>query len=233
MSELIDWQDPPARPRLEGAAIHLWRIRTDARGMALASAVAVLDQRARADDPRQGPHQARSIRAQAGLRLILGRYLERDPAALRFVRGTTGKPALPPDWGELRFNLTTSGDLALVAVATGHGAAAEIGIDCEYLRPRTDLERIAARMFAPAVADAIRRAPPAQRLDRFYQAWTALEADVKTDGRGLFRARPPMARAPMIQHFIPERGYIGAVARTWLPPLAGWSTFAAPSGWMR
>jgi 4'-phosphopantetheinyl transferase len=101
------------------------------------------------------------IGSRAVLRALLGRYLDRDPRELRFTLGPHGKPALhqeaaegadPPD---LRFNLSHSGDLVLVAVTAGR----EVGVDIEHAR-----ERYTAS---------------------FLRAWVAREAAVKCHGTGL------------------------------------------------
>jgi 4'-phosphopantetheinyl transferase len=77
-------------------------------------------------------------------------------------------------------------------VALSTGADAALGVDCEWIRPRANLPTIARRLFEPATVAALEAAPESERLERFHIAWTALEADVKCDGRGLFR--PASAR---------------------------------------
>jgi len=97
------------------------------------------DERARAE--RIVPARKRVLWAHSRgvLRALLGRYLERDPRALRFELGPHGKPALasegptrPEAAADLRFNLSHSGGLALVAVSAGR----EVGVDVERTRPR-------------------------------------------------------------------------------------------------
>jgi 4'-phosphopantetheinyl transferase len=116
------------------------------------------DERARAE--RIVPARKRVLwaRSRGLLRALLGRYLERDPRDLRFTLGPHGKPALAhneTDEGDLRFNLSHSGGLALVAVTTGHG----VGIDLELARERYTAE--------------------------FLRTWVAREAAVKCRGLGL------------------------------------------------
>lgn len=223
----IDWAAGPTRCDIGAGALHLWRIRTDAEGIDLAHGLSLLGerQRTRAARMRHQPYRERYVRAHAGLREILSRYLDTPPGSLRFDYGTAGKPALACAAVPLSFNLTTTGDLALVAVCAGIGPSEEIGVDCELIRPRRDIEAVAQRMFAPEAVQAIKAAPPSERLARFYRAWTALEADAKADGRGLFRPRPAGAQPPAVLHCIPETGYIAAVARPTLPPVTDWSTF--------
>jgi 4'-phosphopantetheinyl transferase len=225
--ERIRWAAGPLRVEVRSDALHLWRIRTDERGVDLADALDLLGerQRARAEGMRHRPYRDRYIRAHAGLREILSRYLDEPPRSIRFVYGPAGKPALSDESVALSFNLTTTGDLALVAVCAGIGPSAEVGVDCEWVRPRHDILAVAQRMLEPDVAQAIAAAPEQDRLKLFYRAWTALEADAKADGRGLFRPRPPDAHRPSVLNWIPETGYIGAVARRTLPCVAEWSAY--------
>src|SRR5690349_23768292 len=65
---------------------------------------------------------------RAALRETLANYLDARPDALRFDE--TGKPRVEPR-SPLHFNLTHSGDRALVAVATER----EVGVDIERIDP--------------------------------------------------------------------------------------------------
>jgi 4'-phosphopantetheinyl transferase len=221
------WTEAPRRLTLDAGAVHVWRIRTDDLGIEVGAALGHLGgpQRARAARMRNRDHRDRYVRAQAGLRVVLSRYLDCTPAAIGFTHGPAGKPELAADRPAIAFNLTTTGDLALVAVGPGGAPESRIGIDCEWIRPRRGIEGVAARLFAPDVRDALLALPEAERLDAFYRAWTALEADAKSDGRGLLRARAAGEHAPCVAHCIPEVGYIAAVARLSLPPPADWSAF--------
>ena len=223
----IEWTAGPSRCEIRSGALHLWRIRTDADGIEFAHALSLLGerQRARAARMRHLPYRERYVRAHAGLREILSHYLDAPPGSLRFDYGPAGKPALAGAAVPLSFNLTTTGDLALVGVCSGVGPSNDVGVDCEWIRPRHSIEAVAERMFAPEVVRALASAPQEERLARFYRAWTALEADAKADGRGLFRPRPAGAQVPSVLHCIPEAGYIAAIARETLPPVSDWSTF--------
>jgi 4'-phosphopantetheinyl transferase len=77
-------------------------------------------------------------------------------------------------------------------------------------------------MFTPEQVRILSETPEPRRLEAFYRAWTALEADVKADGRGLFRPRAGPAIPPQVMHCIPAPGHIAAVARAALPPLDTW-----------
>ncbi len=117
------------------------------------------------------------LHARAGLRALLARYLDADPAALRFDEGR--KPRLEPP-SPLRFNLSHSQDVGLLAVTTER----EVGVDVEVVRPRRDVGR---RAFTNAERAAVAEADdPEEALHRH---WVAKEAFAKASGRGLVSMR--------------------------------------------
>ena len=65
--------------------------------------------------------------ARALLRIILARYLGREPAELRFSYSKKEKPALDPTEAssDLAFNISHPGGIALLAFSRGR----EIGVD--------------------------------------------------------------------------------------------------------
>jgi 4'-phosphopantetheinyl transferase len=214
----LSWEPARRLRPLKPGALHLWKITCGGGGPPLARLWPLLSPRedARARRLRQESHRERYVRAHGGLRLILSRYLDQAPRDLVFSYGANGKPHLGCG---LEFNLTTSADLALVAVCLEQ----PVGVDCELVRPRVNPLALARRMFDETEARRVADAPPGRRLDVFTRSWTALEASVKADGRGLFRSRvePPMP-ALAIGHCVPEPGYLAAVAREGLPPAADW-----------
>src|SRR5690349_15623695 len=65
-------------------------------------------------------HARRAVAGKAALRIVLGRYLGISPAEVAYDFGLYGKPRTAR-WfaSDLRFNLTDSHDLALIAVTRG------------------------------------------------------------------------------------------------------------------
>ncbi|WP_243725278.1 4'-phosphopantetheinyl transferase family protein [Candidatus Thiosymbion oneisti] len=217
------WHSAAHPPGLSPGGLHLWKICTGCEGAPLAQLWPLLSQREseRVAKLRFDRHRARYVRAQAGLRMILSGYLGVEPEAIGFQYGKAGKPLLEDTASGLEFNLTNSGDLALVALSVG----APVGVDCEQIRDRGDMVAIAERMFTPEQAARIAAATPEDRLQQFHIAWTALEAQVKADGRGLLDRHQPAAQdALQIEHCVPEPGFIAAVARGRLPPVGEWVT---------
>lgn len=124
-------------------------------------------------------------RSRGVLRALLGRYLDRDPRALRFVLGPHGKPALlfegPTPAADLRFNLSHSGEIALYAVTAGR----EVGIDVEVPRRRVDELAIAERVLGKEQARRLADLDSQARTREFIRAWVTREASVKCRGTGL------------------------------------------------
>lgn len=223
------WRRPPVKPSLRPGELHLWRIPL-AYGIAPEVCWGLLDAeaRARTQSLRDPLLRSRYARARAGLRLILARYLGRPPQQIALWRTPSGKPQLTGEDGWLSLSFSHSGEIALVALSSGHQS--ELGVDCEAIRPRRHLLTIARRLFDPETAAALEAAPEGERLWRFYREWTALEARVKWEGGGLFGSHLAAADSrcpprPQVAHFIPAAGYCAAVARLQLPPVEEWSAF--------
>ena len=119
---------------------------------------------------------------RAALRQVLGAWLDRDPAALRFRYGPHGKPALDGVVdGSPHFNLAHSGDLILLALHPSR----PVGVDVELLRPGLDWRPIARRILPTAAFARLESLPPEQGGAAFLNAWCRLEARLKASGEGL------------------------------------------------
>lgn len=134
--------------------------------------------------------RARADREGRALREVLARYLDEEPAGIELRRSEHGKPAPADPSSPLRFNLSHSGDLALVAVALGR----EVGVDLERIDRGRDAMRLAERALDPAAVAAVRAAPPDERAPAFHQAWARREAIAKCLGTGL---GAPLPSAPV------------------------------------
>ncbi len=156
--------------------VDLWHIPLDTKttGASLSG-----DERERAQKFRFPIHRTRFIAARHALRTVLGRYLDRTPASIRFAYGPHGKPFV--SGVPLSFNLSHSAGKALLAVCWKR----HLGVDLEQMRPAADLSALAERYFAPAEADEIRTMPSAEQVDAFYRCWTRKEAYIKARGEGL------------------------------------------------
>lgn len=238
-----DWRPAPdladaTPPQLAGNDVHVWLFGLDA-GPSVAQALdGVLDtaQRARLQRLRDPRHRFRYTVAQGMLRRILGLYGQCPPDAFTLERGPRGKPYLPESSGLawLRFNLSHSGDQALVAVSRGR----EVGVDLESLNRVFDPLALAKRFFTPGETAHLNALSQAQRREAFLLAWTRKEALVKAMGCGIMGSLAhievsvaPGAPPAWLRSFQPED-----LAR-WdlraLPPIDGYAAALAAegSGW--
>jgi 4'-phosphopantetheinyl transferase len=147
----------------------------------------------------------RHIIGRALARRLVGHLLEVQPTALHFREDTFGKPQIVDAQNSrgLRFNISHSGDLVLVALTLGR----EVGVDVEQIDPTVELEEIAAHMFCPGERDDLMSLPPDQKLRGFFRCWCRKEAFIKASGKGLAmpldqfdvalrRAEPVVVAAP-------------------------------------
>ncbi len=123
--------------------------------------------------------------ARGTLRELIAERLGLNPAAVRFQTGPHGKPSLAHPGSALCFNVSHSGDRALIAVADG---GREVGVDLESaarLGEARDLPALAARTLTPTDLARWHALPEGERAGEFLRAWTRLEAFGKATGGGL------------------------------------------------
>ncbi len=176
-----DWKLPPSQLALRAGEVHVWRAQLSeadpiASGQALSPAEWIRAQRYHFRRDRD-----RFIAGRGLLRTILGRYLNMDPVEVRFTQGQQGKPELAGMCSSLRFNLSHSDDLMLVAVA--HARA--VGIDLELMREDVPFQELADYYFEPEDAWKLRLLPAPERAWQFYEVWTSTEARLKASGQGI------------------------------------------------
>ena len=124
----------------------------------------------------------RFVLSHGALRCILSGYTGSDPAELRFGSTAKGKPFLASDDATgIHFNLSHSGDLALIGVAVG----LRVGVDLEMVQERSGLHEIVRSYWASAEQDALRQAEPAEQCRTFYRLWTRKESVLKASGQGI------------------------------------------------
>lgn len=194
--------------------IEVWRIRTDVDEPALARMESLLDddERAKAARFRFDKDRRHSIVARAALRTLLGRALDRDPRALRFVCNAEGKPALIDD--ALQFNVSHSGGRVLIAVARDTA----VGVDIESEARSSDLLALAHRYFAKTEARTVTDARS------FFSIWTAKESVIKAAGGGLSHALTSFEVRPLAGELTPVRNLGND------PRLDGWFVLPLDAG---
>ena len=173
--------DPVAQPL--SAALHVWRIDLDRVPGPAGDADLPEVERTRAARFLHEADRRRYVASRRALRAVLGRVLQRDPATLRFVIDSFGKPQLC-DAASLEFNLSHSAGDCLVAVGEGH----PVGVDIEVLKPVPDAAALARRHFTAAEQAELARLAGDERRRAFLVCWTRKEACLKALGVGLSAA---------------------------------------------
>jgi 4'-phosphopantetheinyl transferase len=173
------------RARPDDRMVTVWRIKLDpddrtAETLRGHLAPDELERLARLHRPEVG---RRWLVSRGALREILAAELGTSPPSVRLELGPHGRPGLDPEahGTDLDFNLSHSGDVALMA--TGRGL--HLGVDVERLRRARDPLRVANRYFSAAEVEAVRAFPQADRPAAFLRYWTAKEALAKGLGLGL------------------------------------------------
>jgi len=172
---------PPNVLILKPNQVDIWRIFIDpkADSVQLTGSTLSADETERAERFHFDRDRHRFIVAHIALRDILSRYLDCEPNEITFSVNPYGKPELTNH--NLEFNLSHSGDFALIAVTQKY----KVGVDVEYIRSNSDPESIAERFFSTSEFSELISLPPEQRTTGFFNCWTRKEAYIKAQGLGL------------------------------------------------
>jgi len=127
-------------------------------------------------------HRRRYLAARAGLRAVLGAYLNLSPPAVPLAANAHGKPCIAAEANHagLQFNLSHCDHLALLAVT----AEREIGVDLEGTLRDAAWPAVAGRFCTPNEREHVQALPPAMRAPAFAEIWTRKEAAGKAVGEG-------------------------------------------------
>ena len=179
------WPLSPARPELARDDIHAWCAVLDELASDLPAFAETLSagERQRAERFQFDRDRKRFIVRHGLLRMILGRYLNIEPARLSFTCESRGKPALAGtlDGRTLHFNLSHSDGLALFAVARRFA----LGVDVERIRPIPEIDQIAGKFFSARESAMLKALPAEQKLEAFFNCWTRKEAYLKRPAKAL------------------------------------------------
>lgn len=184
--ESQQWNIPPADPQLTRDAVHVWLAHMDQYSMTIGNTPPVLsdDEQAKAAKFYFERDRRRYAAAHSILRILLGRYLDCDPLAIRLRTNSHGKPAIdgPRQEQALTFNLSHSHELALFAFTYER----EIGVDVEYMRANIEYEQLARHSFSPNEQQTLHNLSDSEKPQGFFNAWTRKEAYIKARGLGLY-----------------------------------------------
>jgi 4'-phosphopantetheinyl transferase len=176
----------PAVPPLLASAIHVWTIPLCITEDVLSTLRKVLseDEQARASRFHFEKDARRFTVARGSVRSILGAYTQSRAEDIRFVYSAQGKPSLHRPVSDIRFNVSHSRDLALLAVALGR----DLGVDVEWKNKDIEVEKLAERFFSIQEHRSLLSQAPELKIAAFFRGWTSKEAFLKAQGMGLSRS---------------------------------------------
>lgn len=227
------------------AEIDVWIVTLQLPRLNPSEYVATLSEseRARAARFARTSDRERFVASHAALRRILGNhYCDSSPGALEFEFNPHGKPRLR-DFPQVSFNLSHSGELALVAVTKSNR---RVGVDVEEIRSEAVKDGVAERFFSPGEMKRLKSLDGDERVLGFFRCWTRKEAYLKAIGRGISdedlaktevtlrrEEEPKIVRGAdgektsdwRVFHLEPKPGYIAAVVaeeREGTPTVKNW-----------
>lgn len=163
---------------LNESRIDLWQFSLE-HELNIADQLLNADERARGDRFYFARHKRRFTGARATLRIILARYLNTSPERLEFIYNAHGKPEVINSQ-KLQFNLSHTGDLALLAV----GKNFAMGVDIERYSARP-YDGIAKNLFSDQEYLEFKKVPQSMKPAVFFHVWAQKEAFIKASGLGL------------------------------------------------
>ena len=203
------WSKTPHAPPLCLGEVHLWRASlTDNSHLSECMKVLSRSEAIRAGNFVFERDRREYVISHGAVRMVLSRYSGIAPEELEFETAANGKPQLVERFTDLRFNLSHTDGLALIAITRGR----DVGVDVERVDESITFQDIADHYFEPRELWDLRIAPPDQRATRFFEVWTRKEAALKATGEGIAAFGRALNAELNVQSLRPADGYAGAVA---------------------
>lgn len=222
--------------------VDLWEVplRVESSSIVELETLLSADEQDRAGRFRFEKDRREFVVARGSLRKILSHYASGSPADWRFGYGVYGKPGLlnGGESGGLRFNVSHSSGLALIAVTRER----EVGVDVEWVDRGVEMDSIATRFFNEEENAMLQGSSASERARIFFGIWTRKEALAKARGVGIgvelermevpdpsddldFAPGIPVLRSDH-PYYVADLectdGYAGAIALEGAPALASW-----------
>jgi 4'-phosphopantetheinyl transferase len=176
------WLNSPDNLILSEEEAHVWRADLNLNEGFQNSFLNLLsaDEKNRAKKFRFAKDSQNFIVARGILRLLIGKYLEINPAEVSFQYSEFGKPSIAHN-NSLQFNISHSQNIALFAFTKKFN----IGIDVEFVNPNIEVKEIATSFFSTNEIKNLLALPEQQQTLGFFYCWTRKEAFIKAVGEGL------------------------------------------------
>ena len=207
------------------ADVQVWRVAIPLAGGPVDETVLDRLERERASRYRHPGDRMRYAITRATLRELLGQRLGAAPESLRFVASRYGRPELACSTGSLSFNVSHSGDHALIAMSD----ARTVGIDVEHVDTALDWQELVDLVCTEDERRALREQSVWLQRQSFFRYWTAKEALLKALGLGITEGLRALMVDPAgdgVRHPVVERQGVfaraGDLQYHWLADIPGY-----------
>lgn len=166
--------------KLEANEVHIWSISTKNLDSEVHFNKSILsrDEVLRMESFKRSHLKGEYSFIRTNLRKILSLYLKKKPEQINFLYNQFGKPYVN---GDIKFNLSHTNGIALIAVSKGN----DIGIDIELIDESINILEIIKIIFTVEEIDKINRLKGTARTNEFFKLWCRKESILKGMGKGL------------------------------------------------
>lgn len=176
----VNWENAQICPFYMLGQTDVWRIEINANVKQLIQFTSIIENREFiiANQYLKASDKNRYLLSRVALRLLLSKYLLKNPELLSFGNDLDNKPFLLNTNGdEIKFNISYAKDYILISVSL-----TEVGVDTEYIDPIFDFDDILTDFFAVDEKNYIEET---NSKERFFTSWTKKEALAKAIGIGI------------------------------------------------
>ena len=176
------WNVTSGPAALKDDEVDLWRVNLDCSPASINSLVDLLsdDEKDRANKFVFAKDKGRFIACRGTLRRVIGDYLGTVPRKIKFAARRYGKPYISAEDLDLRFNVSHSRGIAVIAVSLKR----EVGVDVEFVDRNFDVFKVAPSLFSAVEVSRLRSLPSRLQTVAFFASWTQREALLKATGDG-------------------------------------------------
>jgi len=169
-------------PSLQSDVVHVWNRPLEVPTQVEEACYGLLspEERHRAARYRMGRPRTDFVLTRGTLRSLVAGYLGIAPQEASFRYSEHGKPLIDGPC-DLRFNVSHTGGLALLAFVKAHA----IGVDVEKINAAPDARKLAERFFSVRERQSLEGLSGDELHAAFFRCWTRKEAYVKARGEGL------------------------------------------------
>jgi len=182
---LKNWHSQDSEKKLGDNEIHIWLNYLNLHQARLKHLYPLLSAAEKERSERFKHYKPRKnyIASHGFLHTVLSYYVNTPANEITFSLGEQGKPSIIDEQNSenIQFNLSHSGNLAILAVCKNH----QLGVDIEHTDRKADWGGIARRFFTEDEQGKFFQLNENMQEDAFYKVWTRKEAHMKVTGKGL------------------------------------------------